>query len=94
MRLNRVIVLLHCTSTQCLPTMFHVDISYSFRVMFKVLKLKKGNNSKIKQKKKSYGSCALHNYPLRSIYPQSFMLISLIVLELCPGQDFSKSGDN
>jgi hypothetical protein len=35
--------------------MFHVDISYSFRVMFrtklKVLKLTKGNNSKIRQKR-------------------------------------------
>jgi hypothetical protein len=44
--------------------------------------------------KKSYGSYALYIYSLRSIYLQSFMLISSIILELCPGQDFSKRGDN
>jgi hypothetical protein len=34
----------------------------------------------------SYGSSALHFYLMRSFYQQNFMLISLIVLELCPGQ--------
>jgi hypothetical protein len=99
MRLNRVMVLstaLLLTEIY-LPTMFHLDISYSFRVMFrikfKVLKLTKGNNSKIKTKK-SYCSYALHIYPLRSIHLQSFMLISLIVLELCPRQNFSIRRDN
>jgi hypothetical protein len=33
-------------------------------------------------------------YPLRSIYIQSFMLISFVVLELFPGQDLFKRGDN
>jgi hypothetical protein len=32
------------------------------------------------------GSLALQFYPMRYIYLQSFMLISLIVLELCPRQ--------
>jgi hypothetical protein len=40
--------------------------------------------------KRSSISCALHIYPLRSIYLQSFMLIFLVVLELFPGQDFFK----
>jgi hypothetical protein len=34
----------------------------------------------------SYGSLTMHFYSMRSIYLQSFMLISLILLELCPGQ--------
>jgi hypothetical protein len=64
-----------------------------FRTKFKVLKLTKGNNSKIRTKR-GYCSYALHIYPLRSIHLQSFMLISLKVLELCPGQDFSIRGNN
>jgi hypothetical protein len=32
-------------------------------------------------------SFALHFYSMRSIYIQTFMLISLIVLEQCPGQN-------
>jgi hypothetical protein len=34
----------------------------------------------------SYCSCALHIYSIRSMYLQSFMLISLKILELCSGQ--------
>jgi hypothetical protein len=41
----------------------------------------------------SNGSCALHFYPMRSIYLQSFMLISLIYLELCHGQSSKCKND-
>jgi hypothetical protein len=54
------------------------------QTMFTVYKWTKGNNSKIRQD--SYCSSALYFHPMRSIYLQSFMLICLIVLELCPGQ--------
>jgi hypothetical protein len=37
-------------------------------------------------KTECYGSCALQTYSIRYIYLQSFMLITLIFLELCPGQ--------
>jgi hypothetical protein len=73
-----------------LPTKIHVNISYSLKLMsqtkFKWLECTKGNNSK-KLERQSYGSSALHIYPMRSMYIQSFMLIPLVVSELCPGQE-------
>jgi hypothetical protein len=72
-------------------TKFHVDISYSFRVIsrtkFKVLIWPKGNNFKIRQDRVMV-LFALHFHSMRFIYLKSFMLISFIVLELCPEQRF------
>jgi hypothetical protein len=69
-----------------LPTKFHVDISYNV-----VLELCPGQSSKYKNEQRDITpklDKALHIYPIRSIYLQSFMLTSLIhvVLELCHQQ--------
>jgi hypothetical protein len=43
-----------------------------------------GNTNNLRRQ--SYGSCAMNTFSMRSIYLQSFMLIPLIVSELCQGQ--------
>jgi hypothetical protein len=76
--------------------MFHFDISYSFRVIFrtklKVLQLTKGNNSKIRQKELWF-LCIAH-LPIEIYLPTKFHFDISYNLELCPGHDFSKRGDN
>ena len=44
----------------------------------------------VKWTRQVYGSCALHFYLMRSIYLHSFLLIQLVVLEVCPGQDVER----
>ena len=45
--------------------------------------------TKKKKANKSYGSCALHSPLMRSIHPQNFITIAIIVLEICSGQNSS-----
>ena len=44
---------------------------------------------KKKKANKSYGSCALHSPLMRSIHPQNFIIIAILVLEICTGQKSS-----
>ena len=52
------------------------------------MKINKGQLLK-KKANKSYGSCALHSPLMRYIYPQNFITIASIVLEICFGQNSS-----
>jgi hypothetical protein len=49
------------------------------------IKMDKGQKLQNKARQ-SYGSLSMHFNTMRSIYLQSFLLISLIDLEKCPGQ--------
>ena len=73
------------------PTKFHNHSFYSLgdihQTKFKYEKKTHGNNSDYASK--SYGSCALHSPLMRSIHPQNFITIAIIVLEICTGQKSS-----
>ena len=45
--------------------------------------------TKKKKANKSYGSCALHSPLMRYIYPQNFITLASIVLEICSGKNSS-----
>ena len=75
------------------PTKFHNHSKYSFgdmhRTKVKFERKQKAITKKKKKANKSYGSCALHSPLMRSIHPQNFITLAIIVLEICSGQNSS-----
>ena len=72
------------------PTKFHNHSKYNFGDMHQTkFKCESKQRALTKKISKSYGLYAMHSPLMRSIYPQNFITIASIVLEICSRQNSS-----